>query len=366
MERQTLRSDTLAARRLSKMISILTVTGVALVGCDGDPGPAITDPANGTSFAEYGIVVNSVDVSITVFPVDSPQSARNIGLAPAGTPVSAAASGPLVAIPLGQVSALAVYDLSQDRVATIALPQNSGASGVAFVTDSIVYVANSNLNTVSVVDVAGGIVERDIPVGVFPQSIAVQQERVFVLNGELDQNFQPARRGTITVIDPTTHTVIDTVQLTGFNPTAATRRFDGMLYVVNSGTFGQGDGSVSVVSPSALSEAAHYADFGEFPGDIAFDPFGVAYVSSFAYGIAVWDPDSGTFVNPPSTPLIIDGHTISSGLGFDGPGRLYTLIPGDCISPGVALRTLPGADLVQEIVVGVCPIDLTFTTIERR
>ena len=77
-----------------------------------------------------------------------------------------------------------------------------------------------------------------------------------------------------------------------------------------------------------------------------------------------WD-DSGAFVNPPSSPLVIDGHTISSGLGFDGPGRLHTLVPGDCISPGVALRTLPGADLVLEIDVGVCPIDLTFTTVER-
>ncbi|UCF18798.1 MAG: YncE family protein, partial [Gemmatimonadota bacterium] len=270
------------------------------------------------------------------------------------------------AVPLGQVSALAVYDFTTGEVSTIALPQNSGASGVAFVSDSVVYVANSNLNTVSVVDIARGSVDREIPVGVFPQAIVARQDRVFVLNGELDSNFQPARRGTITVIDAATHAVTDTVRLSGYNPTAAAWRFDGRLYVVNSGTFGQADGSVSVVNAVPSQEVAHYPDFAEFPGDIAFDAFGIAYVSSFAYGIAVWDPDSRAFVNPPSAPLIIDGYTISSGVGFDRAGRLYTLIPGDCIAPGAALRTLPGAALVQEFGVGVCPIDITFTTLSSQ
>ncbi len=365
MKLQTVRRDSLATLRPLARISILVTIVVALAGCNDDSGRVITDPVNG-GVSEYGVVVNSIDVSITVVPVDSPQNARQVGLAPAGTPVSAAASGQLIAIPLGQVSALAVYDFATGAVKTIALPPNSGASGVAFVSDSIVYVANSNLNTVSVVDVARGTVDRDIPVGVFPQAIAARQDRVFVMNGELDSNFQPARPGTITVIDPGTHEVTDTVRLSGFNPTAGAWRFDGLLYVVNSGTFGRADGSVSVVNPDPAQEIAHHPVFGEFPGDIAFDAFGIAYVSSFAYGIAVWDPDSRAFVNPPSSPLIVGGYSISSGVGFDRAGRLYTLIPGDCIAPGAALRTLPNASLVQEVDVGVCPIDITFTTFSSQ
>ncbi len=64
---------------------------------------------------------------------------------------------------------------------------------------------------------------------------------------------------------------------------AATAAFgpDGMLYIVNSGAFGQSNGSLSVVDPANLREVEHHAGFGEFPGDIAFDAAGRAYVSSF-------------------------------------------------------------------------------------
>ncbi len=86
-----------------------------------------------------------------------------------------------------------------------------------------------------------------------------------------------------------------------------------------------------------------------------------AYTSSFGYGIAVWDAAADTFIHPPSDPLVIEGNSISSGLGFDGDGRLYTLIPGDCIAPSVAYRV--GGD-TDEIGVGVCPIDIAFTRVE--
>ena len=129
--------------------------------------------------------------------------------------------------------------------------------------------------------------------------------------------------------------------------------------VVNSGSFGQGDGSLSVVNPNTLQEVGHHPGFGEFPGDIAISVAAVAYVSSFGFGLAVWDIVGDTFINPPSDPMVVAGQTISSGVGFDAAGRLYTLIPGDCISPSVAYRV--AADTTEAIVTGACPIDITFT-----
>jgi hypothetical protein len=336
---------------------LLTTT---LISCDNDDptGPGAR-PA-----AETAVVVNSIDLSLTVFPVDSPQNRRAIGIAPAGSPVSLAARNSLAVVPLGLLSAAAVVDLSTDDVTSVPLPDNSGATGVAFWNDSIAYVGNPNRNTVSRINVFSGVAGPEIDVGVYPQAIIASRFWVFVLNGELDANFQPARTGSVTVIDPKADTVRATISLSGFNPSAAALGPDGRIYVINSGSFGQGDGSLSVVDPVVLTEVEHEPGFGEFPGDIAIDNGGFAHISSFFYGIAVWNTSEGAFRHPPSDPLTPDGHTISSGVGFDSEGRLYSLIPGDCQAPSVALKSVD--DTIEEIAVGVCPVGIVFTDVEGQ
>ncbi len=184
------------------------------------------------------------------------------------------------------------------------------------------------------------------------------------MNAELDASFRPARNGVVSVVDPATNAVASSILLTGFNPSGVTLGPDGLLYVVNSGTFGQGDGSLSVVDPATLMEDGHHAGFGEFPGGIAFGPDGHAYVSAFSYGVAVWSTSDDAFVRPPSSPLVIQGHMTSSGVGFDSSGRLYSLVPGDCIMPSVALRLNADLSFDREIDVGVCPIAIAFTRLE--
>ncbi len=336
---------------------------VPIAACDDDDANSPMGPP-GPQTTEIAVIVNSTDVSVTVFAVDSPAIARTIGINPGvgqGSPVTAAARKNLALIPLGFFPAVAVVDLTTDDVSSIPLPNNSGATGVAFLNDSIAYVANPNLNSVSVVNAFSGTAVTEIPVGVFPQAVVTVGDRVFVLNAELDASFVPARSGRITVIDGGTSAVTDTIVLTGFNPAAATLGGDGMLYVINSGNFGQGDGSMSVVNPTTLQEVEHHEGFGEFPGDIAYGPGDRVYVSAFAYGIAVWDAAADTFINPPANPLIVGGNATSSGIGFDSDGMLYSLIPGDCISPSVALRFDPGGSAAPvEIATGSCPFAITF------
>jgi hypothetical protein len=309
---------------------------------------------------EIAIILNSTERSITVFPSDSAAGSRTIGLEPTGSPVTIAARGQTAIVPMGFLATVVVVDLGENSVSTVPLPTNSGATGVAFLNDSIAYVANPNLNTVSRINVFSGTHENEIDVGVFPQAVAVaiNDSLVFVLNGELDANFQPAREGSISVIDSNLDSVVATISLTGMNPSAA-EFWNDRLYVVNSGTFGQGDGSLSVVNPNTLQEIGHHSGFGEFPGDIVISVAAIAHVSSFDYGIAVWDIVGDTFINPPMDPLVVAGQTISSGVGLDGAGRLYTLIPGDCIAPSVAYRV--AADTTEAIDTGACPIDIAFT-----
>ncbi|MGD2216460.1 MAG: hypothetical protein PVJ64_06875 [Gemmatimonadales bacterium] len=346
--------------QLATALTIAIPMAIAVAGCEDSTGIE-TLPG-----VETAVVLNSIDLSITVFPVDSPEVAHAIGLAAAGSPVSVAARGNTVIVPLGFFPAAAVVDLATGDVSTIPLPDNSGATGVAFLNDSIAYVANPNLGTVSVVNVSAGTAGAEIEVGVFPQAIAVWGDTVFVLNAELGIDFRPARPGVVSAIDASTSSVVDSIFLTGFNPAAAAFGPDQMLYIVNSGAFGDGNGSLSVVDPVTLEEAEYHAGFGEFPGDIAFDRAGRAYVSSFAYGIAVWDAVGDSFINPPDDPLVADGRTISSGVAIDSEGRLYTLIPGDCIAPSAAIRLDVLLAFDREIDVGVCPIAVTFTRVEEQ
>lgn len=346
------------SKRHKKLSATVATLALLLIACNDD-GP--TGP-NGSAGVETAVVVNSIELSLTVFPVDSPQDRRAIGIAQAGSPVSVAVRKNFAVVPLGLLSAAAVVDLRTDLVTSVPLPANSGATGAAFFDDSTVFVANPGRNTVSRINVYRGAAEAEIYVGVFPQAVIASRHWVFVLNGELDDNYQPAHPGTITVIDPKADTVRETITLSGFNPSAAAFGPDDRLYVINSGSFGQSDGSLSVVDPVTLVEVEHDTGFGEFPGDIAVDQSGLVYLSSFAYGIAVWNQAEGGFEFTPSNPLVLGGHEISSGVGFDSDGRLYSLIPGDCIAPSVAVRA-DEDESTHEIPVGVCPYDIAFTQV---
>ncbi len=313
---------------------------------------------------ETGLVLNSVDISLTVFPAADPDDRRTIGLNPDGSPVGLAVRDDRVVVPLGVFPAAAIVDLRTDSVTFAQLPESSGATGVAFLNDSIAYVGNPNLNSVSVVNVRRATTGAEIPVGVFPQSLLVVDGRAFVMTAELDASFEPARTGRVFVIDPASQVATDTIDLTGLNPSDAAVGPDGLVYVLNAGSFGQGNGSLSIVDPTSLTETEHHVGFGDFPGDIAFGADGRVFVSSFNFGVAVWDPATDAFDRSPSDPLAIQGETASAGIGFDSDGRLYSLRP-ECMEPSVALRTNPDLSFDREIGVGICPIAIDFAAVSE-
>lgn len=339
------------------LLALLTLALSTAVGaCDGDgTGPGPLPEA-------LGVVLNSVEVSVTVFGVDDPGSTTTVGLAPEGSPVSMAVSGRLAVVPLGFVPAVAVVDLDEGTVThTVALPEGSGATGVAFVNDSVALVANPGLGTVSPVNVRSGSAATGIAVGTYPQAVVRVGTNVAVLNAELGPDFLPTGPSTVTVLDGATLARLGEVTLSGENAGSAAVGPDGRLYVVNSGRFGAADGSLSVVDVSALAEVEHHPGFGDFPFGAAFGPGGRLHVGSFAYGIAVWDPATDAFVRPPEDAVAPGGVPSVSGLGFDGEGRLYALEP-ECSDPGVVHRLGPSFQVELDIPVGICPIAIGFTS----
>jgi hypothetical protein len=326
-----------------------------LAGCDVQPtGPR--PPAA----EQVAVVVNSMTNSLTIVPLAAASAPFTVGLGGEGSPVSVAARNGVAVVPLGIVPAAAVVDLARLEVLrTVALPDHSGATGVAFVNDSIALVGNPGRNSVTPVHVGSGQAGAEIATGTFPHQIAAAGGRVYVLNAELE-DWVPARPGTITVLSAATLAPVGTVQLSGYNPGAAALGPDGRLYVLNSGSWGAGDGSLSVVDTATLAELSHHPGFGNFPGGLAVAGDGRVYVASFEYGVAVWHPLDG-FVRAPADAVAPGGVAAAADVAIDADGRLYSL-RAECAPLGTnrLYRLDAGFAVAAEVVVGSCPTSVVF------
>jgi DNA-binding beta-propeller fold protein YncE len=344
-------------RTLPILRSVLFLAAaIASSACSDSTGPV--EPLR----TEVGVVLGSVDLSLTVFEVDAPTQLRTVGLGAAGSPVSLAVRGDLAAVPMGVVPALVVVDLRTATVLrTISLPAGSGATGADFLNDSIVIVANPELNSVSPVNVLRGTVAPPIPVGRYPQAVRVHAGRVWVVNAELVQ-FVPSGPGTLTALDAATLAPLGTVTLSGENPGSIAVASDGRLFVLHSGRFGAASGSLSVVDPVARREVSHHTGFGDFPGALAVSPSGALHVSAFSFGLATWNPATSAWTRAPGAPAPSPRLASSSGVGVDSAGRLYTLFP-DCGKPAAALRLDAALAVQAEIPVGICPVAIAFSEV---
>lgn len=330
-----------------------------LAGCGDSP----TEPSPPET-VELGVVVNSVDLSLTLFPVDSLSSTWTVGLGADGSPVGVSIRGELAAVPMGIVPVLKVVDLRAGAVIrSVSLPQGSGATGSAWVDDSTVVVANPLRNTVSPVNVHTGEVGEEIPVGGYPEAVVSGGGKVFVLNSELGPDFLPSGPGSVTALDGGTLALLGIIQLSGENPGTGTVGPDGRLYVVNRGRFFGGNGSLSVVDTGTLEEIRHIEGFGDFPSAAAFGPDGYLYLAAFSFGVIVWDPVSGDFIRDVDHAIAPGEVPSVSGLAFDSQGRLYTLLP-ECQAPAAAFRLDETYAVADSVRVGTCPFGIGFGNVQ--
>jgi hypothetical protein len=302
------------------------------------------------------LVVNSTANTLSIVPVDNPSAEAQVQLGgTTPTPVGVSALGRTALVPLGLDNAVAVVDLIDRTVTrTIPLPDNSGATGSAIVDDSIAFVANPNLNSVSRVNYQEGVTTEK-GVGIYPDGIIYARGRIFVLNANLDETFSPAGPSSITVLDPTTLVRLDSIPLTGpGNAGFGVLGGDGLLYVMSTGSFFQGEGRLSIVDPVGLTELASFSGFGTGPGNVASDGVSKLYISSFAEGLMEFDTEANQVLRGAGNGIPIPGN---SAVAVDSKGRIYAIASGPCQGgqPGTA-HVLDSA-LVQKstITLGECP-----------
>jgi hypothetical protein len=348
-------------------MKLSTMTRRALIALALAPALALAACKDSATFSrtlsyEVALVVNSTTRSLSVIPADTTLR-YSVGLGAEGSPVSVAASGNAAVVPMGTYPFAAVIDLVNSKVYYAPLPANSGATGAAFVNDSVVLVANTNLNSVSAVNVQTRVAAAPVAVGVFPQAVVAGSGRVFVLNANL-VNFAPAGPGSVTVFD--THLArLGTVQLSGFNATAGVV-VGTKLYVVNAGHYGQADGTLSVVDIPTLTETRLVTGFGEFPGSIAADTDGKVYVGVYAAGVLVWNPATQAFERTLLNPIKPVGSSAVSAVGFDVLNRLHVVDPGNCTDPGTVYIAGSGSAVGSKVSTGACPFALAFTRLSVK
>ncbi|MEO8199682.1 MAG: hypothetical protein ABI679_04090 [Gemmatimonadota bacterium] len=316
--------------------------------------------------AEVLVVVNSTEASLTVVPVESPGNATTIPLGgTTPTPVSVATREGIAIVPMGLDNTAVVVDLKAGHVVkTIFLPPGSGATGVAIVNDSIAYVGNPNLNSVTRINFLRGDTAT-VAVGVYPEAIVFTRGKLFVLNGNLE-NFSPVGESWITVIDPVTNskaTGVDSIPLPGpGNAGFADVASDGLLYIVSSGDFFTGEGRLSIVDPVGRQEVANFSGFGTGPGALAADGGERLFITSFSEGLMEFNTRTRVVVLGAGAGIDIPGN---SAIEVDSKGRIYAITTGPCSGgvPGVAHVLKANLAETGTIDLGECSIFATVTTI---
>lgn len=316
---------------------------------------------------ELLLVVNRQGSSLTIVSVDEQESPTSVPLGGTGaTPTTVAAREGIAVVPLGDADALAVVDLIGRRlIHRIQLAVGSGATGAVMVSDSVAYVANPRLNSVTRVNVFTGAT-AEVPVGVYPQGFAVARGRLFVLNGNLDETGEPAGPSWITVINPGTNRPaagIDSIPLTGpGNAAFATVGGDGNLYVINRGRTMPGEGRLSVVDPLERAEVASFAGLGLQPGDLATDGRSRVFISSFTEGLLEFNTDSNSVVRGQADGIGIPSNT---GVAVDSEGRVYAIEAGGCAAgqPGFAHVLDEDLEEIGRITLGRCSAGATVVRI---
>lgn len=349
---------------MTKIRLIRRVAGFAALAAVSLSAACEKNPALSEGDYLAAVVVNSVDNTLSIVPLEGGDETRTVGLSQAAaTPVDLAVRGNVAVVPLGSYPFAAVVNLA-DGVVTfrVPLPANSGATGVAFVNDSVALVANPGRNTVSPVNVRRGQAGAPIDVGVYPQAIVAGNGQTFVINSNL-VNFAPAGPGSVTVLNASLG-VQKTIPLSGVNPAAGAVLGD-RLYVLHSGNFGQANGSLSVVNLQTLTEESHNTGFGAFPTSLeALGNPSVLYVGGFGYGITVWNPATRQFLVPPATALKPNGIADVGDMTLDDEGQLFFTAPGNCTQPGSLYLVGPTGALAGQASVGVCPLGVEFARIQ--
>lgn len=363
-----------ASSRLTPVLSV--AAGLLLMSACSDSSsgperePGFLDGVDGNP--EMGLVVNTLENAVRIFPLGDPGLERvvELGAGETLTPTSLSVGDRDVVVPLGNAASVALVNPETQEVSRFFVFDQGNATGSTFTGPGEVLVANLDTNEVGriLLSQGGDRISQMVPVAPRPTALAMAGDRAAVLSSNLDENFAPMGQGVVTILDPSTLAVLAEVETGGTNPSSMAVGPDGLIYVVHSENFVQ-EGSVAVIDPEAGTLLEVVPGFGVGPGSIHVDRSGLVYVSGFFLGTVVWDSRSGAFLrspaNPVCAPLAGGGCRGASAAATDRDGRLYQVFfgsPAEGIPGQIFIYEGSGFALSDSIPAGEGPTDLVITT----
>jgi hypothetical protein len=302
---------------------------------------------------EVVVVLNTTAATLSLVPVAAPTQVSTIPLGDSDVqPVSVATRGATAVVPLRGRDAIAVVDLRAGTlVETIALAPGSGVAGAVLVSESVAFISNASLNTVTRVDLVTGDT-ASIPVGNTPQHVTFTRGRVMVVNANLDDQGKPAGESSISVIDPANPVgVAGTIQLVGpGNARFSTVAGDGLMYVIQDGDPSIDEGRLSIVDPVDRREVASFGGFGFGPGDLTADDGDRLLISSRTEGLMEFDSGERVVRRGEGNGVVIPAN---SGVAVDSQGRIYALEAG-CSGTGILHVLRTDFSEIRSVTVGQC------------
>ena len=184
-----------------------TTSASFLAGTEGNP--------------QIGLIVNSTGRALTMVQLGNPTEQRAIPLGASSTvtPVGMSYRGSVAAIPLGAAGSVAIVDLTRERIERFFLFPAGNATGSVFLDDQTVLASNLVDDYVGkfTIDQTSDQIGDTVTVAPAPGPILSDGALAYVVSANLDQNFAPLGNGVVSVVDPVTMTVLDTIHTGGTN-----------------------------------------------------------------------------------------------------------------------------------------------------
>jgi len=321
---------------------------------------------------ETVLVLNGGQRSLSLLPVDSGfPVATSLGDT-AGTPLDVAAREQVALVAGGDANQVQVVDIVAGHVLrTIPLAPGSGVSSVDIINDSLAYVTNPGLNTVTRVNYRTGDT-ASVAVGQYPRAAALARGRLFVLNANVERCVPPAAglcvKGPswLTVIDPIANTHAagrDSVALPSpGNGSAIELGGDGLLYVINAGDGEEVPGRLSIVDPISREEVGSFGGFGVLPNRLASDGRERLFVTSPRDGLMEFNTRTRRVVRGAGSGIPVQDPV---AVVVDDEARVYVVEAGGCDTgqPGRIRIFRPDLTEIRSRLVGLCPTAATIVKI---
>jgi len=317
---------------------------------------------------ELLVVVNSEEPSLSLVPLRPEGVPVRLAIPVAGaTPARVATRGGLGLVPLGEADALAVFDLGRRRFErTIDLAPGSRPFDAVLIGDSVAYVSNPPLNTITRVDLRSGDT-ASVVVGQWPTGIISARGRLFVLNANLalcaasPTGICALGESWITVVDPFTNSRSpgrDSIPLPGpGNARTGTLAGDGFLYILSTGTITDTtapDGRLSIVDPIRRLEVGSFSGFGTEPAWVASDGRERLFIASPTEGLMEFNARTRSVVRGAGQGLPV---VQNSSVVVDRFGYIFAIEAGTCGtvgSPGRARVYRANLTEVRVVPLGPC------------